>query len=189
MAENEYTLKISLGSINVEAGGPKEFVEPIYNTIKPLLEKETNMLLKGRTLSGNEKTVQTPNQQFPKKASLRDFYQEKNPTSDIHATALIAFFYSELAELDERSVIIDKDQLVKGFKLCNRPVPNKPEQTLLNTKNFGYLDSAGEAGKYKLNTTGYNLIAHTLPLKEMRGLSKKRITPKKTKKTQKKNKK
>jgi len=166
MPENEYALKVVVGSVNVEVAGPKEFVEPIYGIVKPLLEKEVRALLKGEKQPEPKKEdKQSGTKEFPKKASLPEFYKQKKPSTDIQAAALVAFFYSELAEAEERSPFIDADLLVKGFKLCH-PIPDNPGQTLRNTKNYGYLDSTGESGKFKLTPTGYNLVAHTLPSSE-----------------------
>lgn len=180
MPENGYTLKFVIGSISVEVAGPKEFVQPIYGIVKPLLEKEIQDLVTKQ----KREDQQTGAGDFEKKASLPEFYKEKKPASDIQAAALIAFFYLELAEPEERKSHIDTELLIKGMKQCHHPIPEKPDQTLRNAKNYGYLDSTGEAGEFKLTTTGYNLVAHTLPFSE-KGTGPK-IKHKKTKKTAKK---
>ena len=167
MPENEYTLKVVIGSVCVEVAGPKEFVQPVYGIVKPLLEKEIRQLLKSEKQIGPEKedrrTGLTP---FVKKASLKELYEQKKPSSDIQVAALVAFFYSELAEMEEHRPYIDSDLFVKGLKQCRHPMPENPGQTLRNAKNYGYLDSTEEAGKFRLTATGYNLIAHTLPSSE-----------------------
>jgi hypothetical protein len=38
----------------------------------------------------------------------------------------------------------------------------------VNAKNAGYFESAG-GGRYKLNTVGYNLVAHNLPRGQVSG--------------------
>jgi hypothetical protein len=185
MSENVYTLKLVIGSISVEVVGPKDFVEPVYGIVKPLLEKEVKSLLKiDKQIETKKEDKQTGALDFPKKATLRDFYNKKKPSSDIQAAALVAFFYSELGEAEERNPHIDSDLLVKGFKLCGHPMPDDPGQTLRNAKNYGYLDSTGEAGKFKLTPTGYNLVAHTLPSSEKAiNVKVKRQKQKKTKKS------
>lgn len=168
MAESDYTFKADLGGIAIEAHGPKEFVQPIYDSFKPLLEKEIKNLLKATKPqdAAGEKKKHEDVGGFPRKASIRDFYIEKRPSSDIQAAALVAFFYSELSEQDERSSFVDAQLLEKGFKACSHSMPENLPQTLRNSKNYGYLDSAGEAGKFKLTPTGYNLVAHSLPTGE-----------------------
>ena len=181
MAESDYTFKASLGTISIEAHGPKEFVQPIYESFKPLLDKEIKNLLKAT------KTPEPPEDKkkdagagsFPKKASILDFYEEKRPSSDIQAAALVAFFYSEMAEQEERSSFIDAQLLEKGFKGSGHPMPENLPQTLRNVKNYGYFDSTGEAGKFKLTPTGYNLVAHSLPTGEGSGIQPKKKRAKK----------
>lgn len=165
MSDSDYTFKATLGAISIEAHGPKEFVLPIYESFKPLLDKEIKAAIKGQKA---QETHEEPKKDdgsggFPKKASIRDFYSDKKPASDIQAAALVAFFYSEIAEQEERSSFIDAQLLEKGFKACNHPMPEDRGQTLRNAKNYGYLESASEAGKFKLTPTGYNLVAHSLP--------------------------
>ncbi len=167
MTETDFTFKASIGSISIEAHGPKEFVQPIYESFKPLLDKEIKTLLKpSKHPDEQEEKGKVEGGGFPKKASIKDFYQQKHPSSDIQAATLVAFFYSEMAEQQERSAFIDADLLEKGFKACGHTIPENPSQTLRNAKNYGYLDSAGEAGKFKLTPTGYNLVAHSLPTSE-----------------------
>lgn len=181
MSENELTLKVAVGSLNVEVTGPKEFVEPVYSIVKPLLEKEVKVLLKSeKSPEPKEKDKPPSTLPFPKKADIREFYQEKKPSSDIQAAALVAFFYSELAEAEERNTCIDRDLLLKGFKLCGHRMPGDPGQPLRDAKKYGYLDSTAETGKFKLTPTGYNLVAHTL--------SQGKTTPIKIKKQQQKRK-
>jgi hypothetical protein len=175
MNENDYTFKASIGSISIEAHGPREFVQPIYESFKPILDKEIKILLRSpKHPEEQEEKGKLDGGGFPKKASIKDFYIQKQPSSDIQAATLVAFFYSEMAEQQDRSASIDADLLEKGFKACGHTIPENPSQTLRNAKNYGYLDSAGEAGKFKLTPTGYNLVAHSLPTGETVTIPKKR---------------
>jgi len=76
MAESGYAFKASLGTISIEAQGPKEFVQPIYESFKPLLDKEIKNLLKvSKTpeLQG-EKKKDEGGGGFARKASILDYY-------------------------------------------------------------------------------------------------------------------
>ena len=175
MPESDYIFKATLGSLSIEAHGPKEFVQPIYDAFKPLLDREIKNLLKApRQMDEAEDKKKVGAGGFPKKASIKEFYGQKKPSSDIQATTLVAFFYSELAEPEERSAYIDAEILQKGFKACNHPMPADIPQTLRNAKNYGYLEGAGEAGKFKLTPTGYNLVAHSLPTSDKVAVAPKR---------------
>jgi hypothetical protein len=93
---------------------------------------------------------------------VRSFAQQKAPTSAVERTVLVAYYLSELAPVAERRNYIEKEDLLKYFKQAGFPLPKRPEQTLVDAKRAGYLDSAGE-GKYRLNAVGHNLIALNLP--------------------------
>ena len=46
-----------------------------------------------------------------------------------------------------------------GFPLPKAP----PAMTLTHAKNAGYLNALPERGQFRLNSVGYNLVAHKLP--------------------------
>jgi len=95
-------------------------------------------------------------------ADIRSFAEGKRPSSAIERAVLVAYYLSELAPEAERKDVIEKEDVVKYFKQAGFPLPKRPEQTLVDAKRAGYLDSAGE-GKYRLNAVGHNLIALNLP--------------------------
>jgi hypothetical protein len=93
---------------------------------------------------------------------IRSLAQQKAPTSAVERTVFVAYYLSEVAPETERKDYIGKEELIKYFKQAGFPLPKRPEQTLVNAKHAGYLDSVGE-GKYRLNPVGHNLIAFNLP--------------------------
>ncbi len=93
---------------------------------------------------------------------IRSLKDQKQPSSGIEMTVLVAFYLSELAPEAERKAEIGVEDIKKYFKQAIFPLPKRPEFTLVNAKNAGYFESAG-GGKYQLNTVGYNLVAHNLP--------------------------
>jgi hypothetical protein len=99
---------------------------------------------------------------------IRRLKDQKQPSSGIEMTALVAFYLTELAPEAERKAEIGVEDIKKYFKQANFPLPKRPEFTLVNAKNAGYFESAG-GGKYKLNTVGYNLVAHNLPRGQVSG--------------------
>ena len=52
--------------------------------------------------------------------------------------------------------LADAIRLVSGWNQ-----PKRPQMTLFNAKNQGYLDAAGD-GKFKINSVGENLVTMTL---------------------------
>jgi hypothetical protein len=93
---------------------------------------------------------------------IRTFKEEKQPSSAMEMAATVAYYLSELAPLSERKSEVEVGDMIKYFKQANFPLPKSPQVLLVNAKNAGYFDSTG-GGNYKLNTVGYNLVAHNLP--------------------------
>src|SRR5436190_1985117 len=62
----------------------------------------------------------------------------------------------------ERQAFITQDDIQKYFVQGQYPMPGSKSQALVNAKNAGYLDAI-EPGKYRLNSVGYNLVAHKMP--------------------------
>ncbi|MBA2432556.1 MAG: hypothetical protein H0V56_10655 [Chthoniobacterales bacterium] len=93
---------------------------------------------------------------------IKALKDEKQPKSAIEMAVVVAYYLSHLAPLADRKETITLKDLETQFKIAGFKLPKKPQFTLTNTKNAGYLDSLG-AGAYKLNPVGYNLVVHSLP--------------------------
>ncbi len=104
---------------------------------------------------------------------IRTFKEQKQPSSAMEMAASVAYYLSELAPQSERKSEVEVEDMVKYFKQANFPLPKSPRFLLVNAKNAGYFDSTG-GGNYKLNTVGYNLVAHNLPRAKAASLGPKR---------------
>jgi hypothetical protein len=87
---------------------------------------------------------------------------QKNPGSDTHFAATIAYYYQFMAPESVRKGAISKDDLVDACRKVDRKRPATPAQVLVNAYHVGLLDRA-EKGQYKLNSVGENLVAMVLP--------------------------
>ncbi len=122
---------------------------------------------------------------FISNCSIKDFVLSKNPISDINFAVTVAYFYQ--FETAEKKDLISKEDLIEATRLVGRERLVRPEQTLINAMNCGYLDKV-ERGLYRLNSIGENLVAMTLPIKGEDGSrkkNKKRLKSKKIKKSSK----
>jgi len=97
---------------------------------------------------------------------IRTLKEEKAPNSANEMAALVAFYVSELAPPAERKPEINKTDIERYFKAGGFKLTANAGQTLVNAKNAGYLDAGSDAGYYKLNPVGYNLVVHRLPAGE-----------------------
>jgi hypothetical protein len=129
-----------------------------------------------RSHAGIPSPVSSP----PKVIDIRTLRDEKQPKTDIHMTAVVAYYLAELAPDGGRKDTITASDISKYFKQAGHPLPKQPRFTLQNARNAGYFDSAG-SGAFKLNAVGYNLVAHSLPQSNDNGATKSRKGAKKVK--------
>jgi|SRR5438552_16372683 len=104
---------------------------------------------------------------------VRALKQEKQPSSANEMAALVAFYLSEIAPTEERKTEVEVSDMERYFKQAGFPLPRTPVVLLVNAKNAGYFDMAGN-GKYRLNAVGYNLVAHNLPRGQSTGIPTRR---------------
>lgn len=171
-------------------------IDPEINAIKTLLEVLSPLTPEIRSsvlsyvtnrlhISGNvlasAATPLTPQPSPPGQTAeqsggphIKSIIETKKPRSANEMTALVAYFLSEVAPIASRKNSINLDDIKTYFKIGDFPLPKKPQFTLVNAKNAGYLDATGD-GLYKLNPVGYNLVVHSLP-KDGSSPSKKRKT-------------
>ncbi len=95
-------------------------------------------------------------------ADIKTFVSQKNPGSDTHFAATVAFYYQFMAPQSARKASISKDDLIDACRKVDRKRPASPAQVLVNAYHEGILDRA-EKGQYKLNSVGENLVAMVLP--------------------------
>lgn len=115
-------------------------------------------------------------------AHIKAFKEAKKPKSATEMAALVAYYLAHKST-EKRQTITAKDVQTQ-FQIAEFPLPGKPQFTLPNAKNAGYLDAAGN-GEYKLNPVGYNLIVHSLPRKDGAAPRQRNKTPR-TRKTNRK---
>jgi len=93
---------------------------------------------------------------------IKSFTTLKAPKSDLQFAAVVAYFYQFEAPVDHRKDVIDVETIKNAARLAGRKQTANWKYTMVNAKNAGYLDAAGD-GNFKLNSVGENLVAITLP--------------------------
>ena len=163
MAEKKpYKVKVTIGDSVVEVEGEEKGVVAIVQALSDVVRAGR----KGPT------TAQAPAAVEPSprttQIDIRSFFEEKQPSSDLEAAAVAAYYYKYLGPMEELHDTIDATSVLEAFRLARRPLPAKAAYTLVNARNAGYLDSTGESGFYRLNPVGFNLVEHTLGKGEAR---------------------
>ncbi len=98
-----------------------------------------------------------------KQTDIKTFIDLKKPQTDIQFTAAVAYYYRFEAPEPQRKASIIAADLQDACRQTGRERLKRPDQTLVNAHNQGYLDKGGERGTYVVNTVGENLVAMTLP--------------------------
>jgi len=93
---------------------------------------------------------------------IKNFKDDKRPRSANEMAAVVAYYLANIAPMEQRKQTINQKDIETYFKIASFPLPQQVRVTLLNAKNAGYFDSAGD-GEYKLNAVGHNLVAHSMP--------------------------
>lgn len=126
---------------------------------------QTNLAAAPPPFSGPVIDTPTSTPAFGGGAKVQDissFIASKNPQTDNHFAAAVAYYYRFIAQGDQRKDAISADDLQNATRLVNRGRIKRPDQTLINTHNAGLFDKAGR-GAYSINTVGENLVAMALP--------------------------
>lgn len=161
--KNEYRVKLKVGDSEVEVEGAEAGVVKIVEALSEVLRGAS------KEAKGSAAVILPPSAGPAPRISpmdIRSFFAQKRPSSDVEAAAVTAYYYQYLADENSRRDTIDSRTLQEAFRLAKRPLPAKTIFTLQNARNAGYLDSGGEAGQFRLNSVGYNLVEHTLGASE-----------------------
>lgn len=102
---------------------------------------------------------------------IRSFIQQKKPTNERHLAAVVAYYHQLESARNQRKDSIGSQDLVDACRTANWPRPKNPSQSLINAFTAGYIDKAGERGKYRLNSVGENLVAMVLPETDTAGVA------------------
>jgi hypothetical protein len=158
-AKSSYRVSIRVGDAEIEVEGAESGVVKIVEALSEMFKAPK------RPASAAESIPVAPAIQPAARSTptdIRSFFAEKQPSSDVEAAAVAAYYYQYLAPEAQRSNSIDSTLLQDAFRLAKRPLPAKTIYTLQNARGAGYLDSTGETGRFRLNPVGYNLVEHSL---------------------------
>jgi hypothetical protein len=97
-----------------------------------------------------------------KPTDILSLKEDKQPKTAAEMVAVMAFYLAHCAPEGEARDYITADDIKKYFVQAHFELPASHSQTLVNTKNAGYLDPI-EKGQYRLNSVGHNLVAHKMP--------------------------
>jgi len=152
-----------------------EAVRLIAETLQPFNDSERERILRwvrerlgmagahGSQGAPDPRQTQAPAVGLGGTRDIRSFIQAKKPMNERHLAAVVAYYHQLEAPADQRKESISSQDLIDACRTANWARPKNPSQTLINAFRAGYIDKAGERGKYRLNAVGENLVAMVLP--------------------------
>ncbi len=156
-----YKVKIVIGDATVEVEGGEAGVVKIVEAVADVIRGQRKTV-PAAFIEGISHTASAQSSTRSGPVDIRSFFQEKSPSSDVEATAVVAYYYKYAAPQTEQRETTNAAQLQEAFRLAKWPLPSATKFTLQNARNAGYLDATGEAGHYRINPVGYNLVEHAL---------------------------
>lgn len=92
------------------------------------------------------------------KLSLKDFFAEKAPTSDMDQILVLCYFLQHTVQSPQ----IGPGHILGGFKHVAKPVPKDLKQTIRNMKEKKAWLNFGDIETIRLTTEGENRVEHEL---------------------------
>ena len=158
-AKGSYRVTIRIGDAEIDVEGAESGVVKIVEALSDIFKSPKRF----PRLADDASAPSTPQPPARTAATdIRSFFSEKQPSSDVEAAAVAAYYYQYVAPEGQRTESIDSTLLQDAFRLAKRPLPAKTIYTLQNARGAGYLDSTGATGRFRLNAVGYNLVEHSL---------------------------
>lgn len=178
-----------------------EAVRTIAEALKPFTKEEQERILRWAREKVGLGTPTTQTQSAPPATvsaggpvtpidtggtqDIRSFYETKQPKSDTHFAATVAYYYRFEAPQAMRKESVSGEDLQDACRRVGRTRLTNPGQTLRNAHRDGLMDKA-EPGSFTLNSVGENLVAMTLPAETSRRSPSRKKTKKANKKSAKK---
>ena len=94
---------------------------------------------------------------------IKSFVKAKNPKTDQQLAATIGYYYRFEAPEHLKKESITGNDVTEACRLVDWRRPKVPDQTLRNAFQAGLFDRSDEAGSFRINAVGENLVAMTLP--------------------------
>jgi hypothetical protein len=155
-----YKVKMVIGDATLEIEGAESGVVKIVEAVSEVLRSARKPSLSpSQVAPPNVPPPSAPG--GPTQTDIRSFFEQKQPSSDVEAAAVAAYYNQYVASEADRRDTIDSASLQQAFRMARRPLPPRIGNTLTNARNAGYLDGVG-GGAFRLNAVGYNLVEHAL---------------------------
>lgn len=151
-------LKIVVGAITFEIEGGESLVREGMSYAKENILTEEIRKIAKQAPTVEEKVAEKPEHEA---VSVRDYYRQKDPRSDIERVTVLANYGREYRNMAE----VSEAELSPLFNEAGARLPKNVTQAIRNAgrKDYGYLEFAGRTGYYRITNAGINLVNIELP--------------------------
>lgn len=150
-------MKIVVGAITFEIEGTEALVKEGMNYAKEnILTESVREMAKQLTIQEEKPSEKV----MPESPQIGSFYTEKDPRNDMERVTVLTYYVKENREISE----VSDAELTPLFNEVGGKLP-KVMQAIRNAarKQYGYLESTGKRGYYRITPTGINLVNLKLP--------------------------
>jgi len=179
MVENT-KVRIDLKQGIIELEGSETFVQKNLDEFKSLIKQQPiegiSPTRAAKKKEAIEKPAKKPKKRLPKTVeseefavrgegipSLKEFFQEKNPDSNLEINAVLGYYIQNYAKRPE----ISEGNYAYGYKAIGKKRPKFLHQSIIDTKNKkGWIKEGSSTDTWKLTSAGEDYVMYELPLKK-----------------------
>lgn len=151
-------MKITVGAITFEIEGTEVLVrDGMIYAKENILTESTREMAKQLPVVGEK----PPEKVMPETPEVGNFYKEKDPRNDMERVTVLTYYAKEYRDMPE----VSETEITRLFNEVREKLPKYVMQAIRNAarKQYGYLESAGRTGYYRITNAGNNLVIHELP--------------------------
>ena len=150
---NANRLRIVVGTVTFEIEGSEELIRDGLSYAKENLLVDPIPESAPELIPPREIALQNPEAPLP---SLRDFYGQRNPSSDMERVTVLAYYAREYRGMSE----VSESNLRPLFNEVGTRLPKDLSQAMRNAarKDKGWIEYTGNKGYYRITNAGINLV-------------------------------
>ena len=146
-------MKIVVGAITFEIEGTEILVREGMNYAKEnILTEGTREMARKLPIEGEK----PPEKVMPEAPEISSFYKEKDPRNDMERVTALTYYAKEYRDMPE----VSEAEITRLFNETRGRLPKNVMQAIRNAarKQYGYLESTGRSGYYRITNAGINIV-------------------------------
>lgn len=178
--EKTFKLKVDLAQGLFDAEGSEEFVKENFESFKGVVKDKKTFFVQEKPISaqddtkkknktkrvlrgGNFSIVKDLNLKPKDKKSLKTFFKEKRPDTNIESNAVFVYYLGKILGISD----IGTDHIFTCYKEVGLRIPGNLKQSITDSGSgrYSYIDTS-DAQNIQIIVRGENLVVHDLPKKE-----------------------